>query len=144
MDITNDFFARSKIEPNQDAQDIMDFLSSSENVNKMIVASDMGLPAITPVVAELERRFENCKLFPLNHEGKNQNAANRQNIGRMIKFIMSYYGYIPIAGGLSERARIPKFANSNHFTTAAVYRKLQVAQYNIKVESIKNTDWIKN
>lgn len=144
MDITNDFFARSKINPNQDAKDIMNFLSSSENVNKMIVASDMGIPAITPIVEDLEKKFEDCKLFPLNHEGKNQNAANRQNIGRMIKFIMSYYGYIPITGGLNERARIPKFANSKHFSTAAVYRKLQVAQYNIKVESINNPDWIQN
>ena len=140
MDITNDFFARSKINPNQDAKDIMNFLSSSENVNKMIVASDMGIPAITPIVEDLEKKFEDCKLFPLNHEGKNQNAANRQNIGR----IMSYYGYIPITGGLNERARIPKFANSKHFSTAAVYRKLQVAQYNIKVESINNPDWIQN
>lgn len=144
MDIMSEFFTRSKIYPNQDAKNIMKFLSSSENVNKMIVASEMGLPAITPVVAELEKRFEDCELFPLNHEGKNQNAANRQNIGRMVKFIMSYYGYIPIAGGLNERARIPKFAKSNHFSTAAVYRKLQVAQYNIKVESINNPDWIEN
>lgn len=144
MNITNDFFNKSKIDPNQDAKDIMDFLSSNDSVNRMIIASDMGLPAITPIIKELEDKFADCNLFPLNHEGRNQNAVNRQNIGRMVKFVMSYYGYIPITGGLNERARIPKFANSKYFSTAAVYKKLQVAQFNIKVESIKNKDWIQN
>lgn len=136
-DITNGYFVGSSID-NNDTRAIMEFLSSDESVNKMTVASDMGLPAITPIVEELENKFANSNLSPLHHEGKNQNAVHRQNVGRMIKFVMSQFGYIPIDGGLSERARIPKFANSKYFSTAAVYEKKQAAKYNIEVKSVEN------
>ena len=138
MSITSDFFAQSTIDPNADNQAIMDFLSSADSVNRMIVASDIGLPAITPVVAELERRFEDCNNSPLNHEGKNQNAVNRQNVGRMIKYILRQFNYVPIDGKLSERARIPKYAKSKYFSTAAVYGKLQNdnGKYSIKIEIV--------
>jgi len=107
-----------------------------ESVNKMIIASEMGLPAITPIVKELEKRFENSKLSPLHHEGKNQNAVHRQNVGRMIKFVMAQFGYIPVDGGLSERARIPKFAESKHFSTAAIYAKKQNGKYQIEIKLV--------
>lgn len=48
----------------------MDFLSKPESVNKMIVASQIGLPALTGIVKELENQFGNCALFPLNHNAK--------------------------------------------------------------------------
>lgn len=140
MSITCDFFNQSTIEKNGDNQAIMDFLSSADSVNRMIVASDLGLPAITPVVAELEDRFGNCNDSPLNHDGVNQNAVNRQNVGRMVKFIMRQFGYAPIDGGLSERARIPKCARTQYFSTAAVYGKLQNdkhSKYKIKVDLVK-------
>lgn len=132
MSMKDDYFKGSSIE-NSDTIKMMEFLSSAESVNQMLVASELKLPAITPIVGELERRFGNCTLAPLNHEGKNQNAVHRQNVGRMVKFIMSQFGYVPVAGGLNERARIPKSANSQFFSTAAVYEKLKDAKYTIKV-----------
>lgn len=135
--IVNEYFIGSSID-NKDTRAIMEFLSSSESVNKMIIVSELGLPAITPVVKELEEKFSDSDLSPLHHEGENQNAVHRQNVGRMIKFVMAQFGYIPVAGGLCERARIPKFANSKHFSTAAVYEKKQVARYNIEVKSVEN------
>ena len=122
MSISDEYFVGSSID-NVDTRAIMDFLSLPESVNKMIIASEMGLPAITPIVKELEDRFENSGLSPLHHQGENQNAVHRQNVGRMIKFVMSQFGYVPVDGGLSERARIPKFAQSKHFSTAAIYAK---------------------
>lgn len=135
--IVNGYFVGSSID-NTDTRAIMEFLSSPESVNKMIIVSDLGIPAITPVVRELEEKFANSNLSPLHHDGKNQNAVHRQNVGRMIKFIMAQFGYVPVDGGLSERARIPKFAGSEHFSTAAVYKKLQVPKYNIEVKSVEN------
>lgn len=135
MSITDEYFVGSSIE-NIDTRSIMDFLSLPESVNKMIIASEMGLPAITPIVKELENKFESSKLSPLHHQGKNQNAVHRQNVGRMIKFVMAQFGYIPIDGGLSERARIPKFAQSKHFSTAAIYAKKETCRYKIKVEIV--------
>lgn len=134
MSITTDFFEKSKIVKNQTTIDIMDFLSSAESVNKMIVASEMGLPVLTPIVKELENEFGDSTDFPLNHKGENHNATNRQNIGRMVKFIMKQFGYIPVDGGLSERARIPQFAASQYFSTAGIYSKMQKEKYKIEVK----------
>lgn len=135
MSITDDYFVGSSID-NSDTRAIMDFLSSAPIVNKMIVASEMGIPAITPIVAELENKFANSKMSPLHHNGKNQNAVHRQNVGRMMKFVMSQYGYVPVDGGLSERARIPKFANSKFFSTSAIYEKKVSEKYSIEVTSV--------
>ena len=133
MSISDEYFVGSSID-NVDTRAIMDFLSLPESVNKMIIASEMGLPAITPIVKELEDRFENSGLSPLHHQGKNQNAVHRQNVGRMIKFVMAQFGYVPVDGGLSERARIPKFAQSKHFSTAAIYEKKKEPRYKIEVK----------
>ena len=135
MSISDEYFVGSIID-NVDTRAIMDFLSLPESVNKMIIASEMGLPAITPIVKELEDRFENSGLSPLHHKGKNQNAVHRQNVGRMIKFVMSQFGYVPVDGGLSERARIPKFAQSKHFSTAAIYAKKKDSRYKIEVKIV--------
>ena len=135
MSIASDYLIKSSID-NNDTRAIMDFISSPRSVNKMIVASEMGLPAITPIVKELENKFANSNLSPLHHNGKNQNAVHRQNVGRMIKFVMAQFGYIPVDGGLSERARIPKFANSQYFSTAAIYKKLKAATYDIDVKIV--------
>lgn len=133
MSITADFFEKSKIDKNATTIEIMDFLSSAESVNKMIVASEMGLPAITPIVKELEKRFGNSAAFPLHRDGGENHKTERQNIGRMIKFVMKQFGYIPVDGGLSERARVPQFAGSKYFSTSAIYRKLQKETYKIDV-----------
>ena len=135
MSISDEYFVGSSID-NVDTRAIMDFLSLPESVNKMIIASEMGLPAITPIVKELEDRFENSGLSPLNHKGENQNAVHRQNVGRMIKFVMSQFGYVPVDGGLSERARIPKFAQSKHFSTSAIYAKKKDSRYKIEVKIV--------
>lgn len=135
MNIVNEYFVGSSID-NVDTRAIMDFISLPESVNKMIIASEMGLPAITPIVKELEERFENSNLSPLHHQGKNQNAVHRQNVGRMIKFVMAQFGYLPVDGGLSERARIPKIAQSKHFSTSAIYEKKGNCRYKIDVKII--------
>ena len=135
MSISDEYFVGSSID-NVDTRAIMDFLSLPESVNKMIIASEMGLPAITPIVKELEDRFENSGLSPLHHKAENQNAVHRQNVGRMIKFVMSQFGYVPVDGGLSERARIPKFAQSKHFSTAAIYAKKKDSRYKIEVKIV--------
>ena len=139
--ITKNFFAQSSIKENDDTRAIMDYLTTSDSINRMIVASDLGLPAITPIVKGLEEKFGDCKLSPLNHNGKNHNALHRQNIGRMVKYIMGQFGYVPVDGGLSDRARIPKCSGSSFFSSAAVYSKLKddkYSKYSITVEIIKN------
>ena len=64
--------------------------------------------------------------------GSNKNAVARQNIGRMIKHIMKYFGYLPVDGGLSERARIPVSAGS----TCAVYEPCRKAKFKRKMDVV--------
>ncbi len=141
--ITIEFFKDSTIPQNQDTVRIMDFLSNPESVNKMIVMSEVGLPALTGVVKELEEQFGNCSLSPLNHDAEDSNAPNRRNIGWMVRFIMKKFGYTVIKKGLSnandnpERTRISKFSGVQYFGTSAVYAKtITNPQHSIEIKCI--------
>jgi len=115
----------------------MDFLTSVNSVDRMIIMADLGLPSLSGVVSEPEAKFGNFKNFPLNHKGEGQNATNRQNIGRMIKFIMREFGYSPVDSGLSERARLKDFANSKYIATAAIYAKTHISPNCVIERTIK-------
>lgn len=134
--ISQMFFAKSSIPPTPDAVDIMDYLSAPESVNKMIVMSDLGLPALAGVVRELEEKSRNYSTFPLHHNGEHQNSPNRRNIGWMIKYIMAQFGYYPVERGLGERTRLPRFAGSEYFSTSAVYERRDKGKYSVSVQII--------
>lgn len=123
--IIKDFFSSSRIQRNTDTEGMLKYLLQPKSVDRMMTASDFGLPVLTFVVGDLEKMFGNCANAPLNHYGQYQNAVNRQNVGRMAKYIMREFGYEPIDGKLSERARLPKFSGSEYFSTSAVYVKKQ-------------------
>lgn len=141
--LTEDFFKNSSIAQNLDTIKAMDFLSKPESVNKMIVMSEVGFPALTGVVKELEAQFGSCRLFPLNYDAEDANAPNRRNVGWMVRFIMKAYGYTPVASGLPDagdsyydRTRIPKASGVEFFSTAAVYEKTNPnPRYTITVAS---------
>lgn len=114
---------------NQDFIDVVDFISSEASINKMMVFSDVGLPALTGIVQELEDKFANCPGFPLNHNAPNHNAPNRRTVGWIIKFVMRQVGYVPVEGGLSERARLRDFSGNKYFATSAIYSKRLEPQY---------------
>jgi len=136
--IITDFFSSSLIPKNRDTINLMTFLTLPESVNKMIVISEIGMPALIGVVKELEERFANCKSFPLNHDDKGANATNRRNTGWCIKYIMKAYGYTPISKRSAdtnsiERTRVGKF--SKYFYTSTIYAKtIQNPQYTIEVK----------
>ena len=138
--ITQDFLQITKIldihQEVKGVEEVMEFLTSPDVVNRMLVASDMGLPALTPIVQELENRFDDTSNFPVCVMGSNKNAVARQNIGRMIKHIMKYFGYLPVDGGLSERARIPVSAGSKYFSTCAVYESCCKAKFKMKIDVV--------
>lgn len=123
LQIINNFFSQSAIHRNTDTEKMLDFLLQPESVERMIIASEFELPALTFVVKDLEKKFGQCANAPLDHNGQHQNAVHRQNIGRMVKYVMREFGYEPIDGKLSERARLPKFSGSKYFSTSAVYVK---------------------
>lgn len=145
MTIRDDFFNSSSIPENPDTIKVVDFLSKPESVNKMIAMSEVGLPALTGVVKEIEEQFGDCESFPLNHDAENSNAPNRRNVGWMVRFIMKTYGYTPISKGLPgandtvERTRIGKFSGAKYFGTSAVYAKTILnPEYSIVVSNRAN------
>ena len=121
--IVQSFLATTKIPetPTHTVEHIMDYLTAPAQVNRMIVCTELGLPALTGVVKGLEEKFAGSD-FPLNHDGPHSNSANRRNIGWMIKYIMREYGYLPLQQDAS--ARIGSFSGSKYFTTAARYEKV--------------------
>ena len=113
QEITKKFTSNTSMEINDDVIKVFEFIASPDSVYQMIKSTEIGDPALTGIVHELEARFADCEGFPLNHE------LNRRNVGWMIKFVMREYGYTTIKN--SERTRIPKKTGSVYFKNAAVY-----------------------
>ncbi len=136
----DEFLAKTKmIDVNGDKNgviEVAEYLFDPRTIYKMIIASDMELPVLTLVAKELESKFGANSTFPLVVTDKNKNAVYRQNVGRIIKYILAEYGYIPVDGGLSERARIPAVSGAEYFATSAIYEKRLIPKLDIEVKSI--------
>lgn len=141
MGIKEDFLAKTKMldvhEKKDGVKEVMDYLIDPAIIYRMIIASEMELPVLTLIARDLERKFNKNSNFPVVVTDNSKNATARQNIGRMIKFIMSQFGYTPIDGGLSERARIPAVSCAEYFSTSAIYKKTDEAKYEIQIMSKK-------
>ena len=139
MEIKKDFMKKTKMLDAHDGkagvEEIVDYLVEPAIINKMIIASEMELPVLTLIAMDLEKKFDKNSNFPVVFTDHSKNATARQNVGRIIKFIMKQYGYTPIDGGLSERARIPAVSGSEYFSTSAIYKKTDEAKYEITIAS---------
>lgn len=139
MEFVDDFLKKTKMRDVNDektgVKEVMDFLVQPEIVYKMIIASEMGLPVLTLIGGELEKKFDEHSIFPVVHLGKDKNPTARQNVGRMVKVVMAQYGYTPVDGGLSEQARIPAVSGTDYFSTSGIYAKTDEANLEIKVTS---------
>ncbi|MBZ9623677.1 hypothetical protein G9F71_012535 [Clostridium sp. FP2] len=141
MGIKEDFLKRTKMvdvhNGKNGVEEVMDYLVNPTIIDKMIIASEMDLPVLTLIAKDLENKFDKNSNFPVVVTDLNKNALGRQNVGRMIKFIMAQYGYTPIDGGLSERARIPAVSGSEYFSTSGIYKKTEENIYQIEIISKK-------
>jgi len=144
MSIKEDFMKKTKMldvhEGKVGVGEVMDYLVDPAIIAKMIIASEMELPVLTLIAKDLEKKFDENSNFPVIITDDNKNTTARQNVGRMIKFIMAQYGYTPIDGGLSERARIPAVSGSEYFSTSGLYKKTIEAEYEIEVVSKKDNE----
>jgi len=123
-------------------EQVFDLLTKPENLYKMVLASEYQLPALTFVVKELEKKFDENSLFPVVKTPSYERANERQNVGRMVKFIMSNMGFIISYSGISGQARIPNWTNSSSFITCAVYKKdeQKTCKYKIECPSVTLTN----
>ena len=141
MNLKEQFMKKTKMvdanKGKKGVEEVMDYLCDPITINKMIIASEMELPVLTLIGKELEEKFDEKSNFPVVITDNSKNATARQNVGRMIKFIMAQYGYTPVDGGLSERARIPSVSGTENFSTSGIYKRTEEAKYTIKVTSEK-------
>lgn len=138
MGIKEDFMYKTKMVDvhgeTKGVGEVMDYLVEPTTVHKMIIASEMELPVLTLIAKELEQRFDETSNFPVVVIDDNKNATAKQNVGRMIKFVMAQYGYTPILAG-TNRMRIPAVSGSKYFTTSGIYKRTEEAKYKISIES---------
>ena len=121
-EITQKFIKSTKMPISGTVIDIMEFLTEPENVARMILMTEYGLPALAGVVVPLEEMFAYSTDFPFyrDRERGDSNAPNRRNIGWMVRFVMKEFGYEPES---ENQISIGKFSRSKHFVSAAVYKK---------------------
>lgn len=140
--MVQEFMHRTKMVDKNGKKDgvkkIAEYLSSPEVVNRMIIASELNLPALTLIVSDLEKKFHENSDFPVVVFEDNANATARQNVGRIIKFVMKKYGYVPVSDKSEERTRIPAIANSRFFSTCAIYARSEEinAEWSITVDKL--------
>lgn len=144
MGLKKDFMNKTKMIDVQGKQfgveEMMDYLVNPTIINMMIIASELELPVLTLIARDLEKQFDENSNFPVVVTNENKNTTARQNVGRMIKYIMRQYGYTPIDGGLSDRARIPAISGSKFFSTSGIYKKTDEPKYEIEIIAQKLDD----
>lgn len=105
MGFKEDFIKKTKMRDVNDektgVKEVMDYLVKPESVFKMIIASEMGLPVLTLIGRDLEKKFDKHSNFPVVYLGNDKNPTARQNVGRMVKvLIYTYINFIYDAVGV--------------------------------------------
>ena len=113
-----------KFSDNKIAEEIYDLLAEGENIYRMMLFSELEIPALAASISKIEDLYSNQNMFDLN------NSFCKQTMGVMVKDILIPFGYDNI-----KSKDIPK-GLSNHVNTAAVYKKLETAEK--KLESSFN------
>lgn len=110
INVTN---ARSSLKGNEDAEKVYKWLRDATNVVKMMTLADLGIAPLNAVVKELEQKLLESKEFSI------KDITNRQDIGRMITFILLDYGYT----ATNERESLRFFSGARYFKQGKVYKK---------------------
>ncbi len=116
---------------NDTAENVFDFLSDIENINKMIISCNNDRPALAGCIYDLECRYANDKQFNF------QDRHVKQCIGSMVKFILEPFGYESL-----KSKRMPK-SQTKFFSSAKVYSfnkdkaELTIIN-NLRIEVINN------
>ncbi|ADO76204.1 hypothetical protein [Halanaerobium praevalens] len=120
----NSFIERNprhqKFRDNQIAKKIYNLLAAGENIYRMMVFSELEIPALAASISEIESIYGDQELFNLNH------SFSKQTMGVMVKDILRTFGYDNI-----KSKDIPK-GLSQYVNTAAVYKKLNQPSKKLK------------
>ena len=106
-----------KLLTNPDAAKLFDYLCTGEAIANFMAFTSVGLPAISGIASYLEDNYDNNTTFSM------ETPHNRQMVGKMVKFILGFFGFEPETNGLEERAQLRNFSNTRFFKTAAIYHR---------------------
>lgn len=104
------------------AREVFEFLTLPEQIGRMCILSDCGLPAISAVAYDLEQTFGDASCFPMKEK------CNRQTVGRMVRYILKQFGYEKAASG---NIRLKDCFHAKHFKSGGLYRKTKEGAYRI-------------
>jgi hypothetical protein len=120
----NSFIERNprhqKFSDNQIAKEIYNLLAEGENIYRMMVFSELEIPALAASISEIENLYEKQEIFDLNK------SFSKQTMGVMVKDILKFFGYDNI-----KSKNIPK-GLSNYVNKAAVYKRLDTPVKKLK------------
>lgn len=119
---------------NSDAAAVFSYLSDAENIKILIVFSDMRLPVLTGIAKNLEETFQSSKDFSLDVD------TNRQTVGKMVSFIMDFFGYSPIRNISTSEKRLRNFSGARYFKSSAIYEKAHKPKLQLQLEVIPKLD----
>lgn len=98
------------LEHNRTLEKIFDYLTETDQIDKMMAVTAFGRPALEGVIEDIER------LFPFNEEfNLLLNYNNRQLLGSVTRYIMGHYGYMP--------GKPKKMKKGHYVGSAIVYRR---------------------
>lgn len=109
---------------NPGAKRIFEYLSQPERIAGMCFVSDFELPAISAVARCLEQQFCDDVDFPLDAVG------NRQQVGRMIRYILSEFGYEQARSG---GVRIKDNFCGEKFRTGTLYHRVSETKLSLRI-----------
>ena len=112
----------SKFDGNSDAMAIFDLLSRDESIIAMIDASEARRPALAACVDHVEAYFDSLVSPALDL----RDEFTRQAIGRMVKTVLSPFGY-----EVTVQKDLPRASNSKYFTSASCYAKTGTASMKV-------------
>jgi len=104
-----------KFENDEIMQDIFYFLSREYVLTQLIDMSEMGKPALAPVVENVEHFFMD---FTKSYTHTLDDNFTKQAIGLMVKTILEPFGY-----AVWKQKDLPKSSRATKFQSASVYRR---------------------
>ncbi len=103
-----------KFADNPDAKKLFDFLSEESNIIDMIAVCDTNKPALAACASKIEKFVETNALSQIDLTDK----FTRTMVGRMIKTILSPFGYLP-----TTQIDLTQSARGKIFTSGTRYEK---------------------
>ena len=114
----------------EQAQKVLSQLGQADSIYKMMIASDLGRPALEAMIEHLEQEF--MALPPAQQHMFNfQDITVRQAVGSMVQFVLLNFGYTKI-GSKSLKKRTYTL-----YKTASTYKMTDKPRYGIQLKIMR-------